>query len=84
MLTTFTLWKRNKMKTVKYKGQSFQVPEWAKFIAADACGAIYAYRTIPDKSFNKKQWVTTYISWYAYVGELGENRDKAYKLKEIK
>lgn len=35
------------MKTVKYRGESYSVPEWVNYIATDACGLITGYESKP-------------------------------------
>lgn len=35
------------MKTIKYMGREYGVPDWAKFIATDEDGDIYVYETMP-------------------------------------
>lgn len=36
------------MKKVFYLGHEFDVPTWAKFIAADSTGVVYAYQKAPE------------------------------------
>lgn len=38
------------MKKVVYLKQEFEVPEWAKWIAADSDGEVYAYAVKPYRS----------------------------------
>jgi hypothetical protein len=35
------------MKTVIYEGKEYSCPDWAKFIAADATGQVFAYEERP-------------------------------------
>ncbi len=37
------------MKTVEFQGMMLEVPDWARWIAQEACGAIYAFETKPKK-----------------------------------
>ncbi len=56
------------MKTVTYMLKNFQVPDWAKFIAADCDGQVFCYEASPiKKEFN--YWS---VSGYQaqYVGKL--------------
>ena len=44
------------MKTVTYLEQDFEVPEWAKFIAADPDGTVDVYETMPTWSYDFLYW----------------------------
>jgi len=67
------------MKTVTYKGQVFTVPEWAKFIAADADGQVYVYDDKPECLPNG-----TYSQGNGKMYYIGDITVKPNKLKEIK
>lgn len=54
------------MKDVKYMGQTFSVPNEAKWIAADSDGEVYTYID-PPSAINGKTW-TAYGS--GFVGLL--------------
>lgn len=43
------------MKTVTYRDETYEVPEWVKYIATDSNGSIYGYEYEPAK-FNR-QWM---------------------------
>lgn len=70
------------MKTVKYKRQVFTVPDWAKFIAADADGDVYVFIDMPKAIGVKTVWIGHEI--YEFVGNIGKKRNRVYKVKEIK
>lgn len=70
------------MKTVKYKGQVFTVPDWAKFIAADADGKVWAYSEYPDTKWDKNMYMGT--GGESRANLVGELEVKRGKVKEIK
>lgn len=39
-------------KKIDYFGNILEVPEWVKWVAADACGDVYGYTAEPVQEFN--------------------------------
>jgi hypothetical protein len=45
------------MKTVEYRGNKYNVPWWARFIATDADGSVWAYEERPIACIHRDdQW----------------------------
>ncbi len=49
------------MKTAIFKGNQYHVPNWAKYLAEDSGGSIYAFETQPYRDDTDK--------WYCRSGE---------------
>lgn len=58
------------MKTVTYLGHEFNVPTWAKFIAADSTGVVYAYQKAPVWCTKWGQYKASSTSMIEGVGKL--------------
>ncbi len=46
------------MKTAIFKGNPYHVPNWAKYLAEDGDGSIYAFETQPSYKDNKSIWMS--------------------------
>lgn len=44
------------MKTVQFKGSSYEVPDYTKWLAMDDDGEVYAYSNKPTKGATGKGW----------------------------
>lgn len=57
------------MKTVKYMGSTYNVPEWAAFLTFDQFGLVYAFETKPR--LEEGHWVQDGSNWkMSYTGKL--------------
>lgn len=65
------------MKTITYIGIEYEVPDWVKFVVADANGEIFGYDMIPTKK-NAEQYTLLYGSLCMYIGRVNN-----YPLVEV-
>lgn len=44
------------LRSVMFQGQMYNVPEWAKYVAKDDNGDVYAYGTKPEYRSDRGDW----------------------------
>jgi hypothetical protein len=60
------------MKTVEFKGKSFETPYWTEYVVADPDGSVWAYDERPIKRSDGAYGSTGYGSRYERIGWLDD------------
>lgn len=60
------------MKTVEFKNQEFEAPDWAQYIVSDPDGSVWAYTERPIKQEDGSYITVGYGEQYKRIGWLDD------------